>query len=178
MLIAIGLVASLLSANVTVAFILGGVFCAVPVFAGMIGSPTGSQTRRLIEGLSAPAQFRDFGVGVVPIAGVFYFVSLAAAMLYLNVVLVGRRHWAGGQGRLAHWGHLVARVAAIVIALASLDLMVARAGWRPDVSAERLNTLTPESRRLIAQIPSERPVFIQAYYSPEVPASTSRRRPT
>ncbi|HEX8198935.1 MAG TPA: Gldg family protein [Isosphaeraceae bacterium] len=169
MFIAIGLVASLVSSNVTVAFILGGLFCAVPVFAGLIGSPTGSQTRRLIEGLSAPAQFRDFGAGVVPIAGVVYFLALAAAMLYLNTVLVGRRHWAGGQGRLGHWGHLVARVAALVVALIVLDVMVARAGWRPDVSAERINTLTPESRRLIAQIPAERPVFIQAYYSPEVP---------
>ena len=33
MLIAIGMVASLLSSNATVAFILGGLFAAIPVFA-------------------------------------------------------------------------------------------------------------------------------------------------
>ena len=42
MLIAIGLVASVLSSNVTVAFILGAVFSAIPVFAGLIGSPFGA----------------------------------------------------------------------------------------------------------------------------------------
>lgn len=169
MLIALGMVGSLLSANVTVAFILGAVFCAIPVFLGLLGSPLGGGLRRQFEDLSVPAQFHDFGTGVVPLAGVFYFVSLAAALLYVNMVLLGRRHWAGGQASTGRWGHSLTRVVAVVMALASLNVLVARAGVRADTSAARLHTLSPETLAAIQQIPKDRPVFIEAYYSPDVP---------
>jgi ABC-2 type transport system permease protein len=183
MLIAVGMVASILSSNATVGFILGALFGAVPVFAWLFGSPLSSVpglswlfgapsahgVRRLIESLSVPAQFDDFGNGVITLAGVLYFVSLAALMLYVNVLLLGRRHWAGGPSRRESWGHGIVRVVAVALALISLDVLVARAGARADVSAEGLNTLSRESRDLIKQIPPDRPVFIQAYYSPEVP---------
>jgi ABC-2 type transport system permease protein len=169
MLIAVGMVASLLSSNATVAFILGGLFGAIPVFANLLGSPLGGRMGRLVEELSVPAQFDDFGTGVVPLSGVVYFLSLTAAMLYLNMVLLGRRHWAGGERSRGRWAHSVARVVAVVLALASFDVLVGRAGARWDASAERLHTLSAESRRLIDQIPSDRPVYIQAYFSPDVP---------
>jgi ABC-2 type transport system permease protein len=169
MLIAIGMVASLISANVTVAFILGALFCAVPVCLEWIDSPTAGSLRRNIESWSVPAQFRDFGTGVITFSGIFYFVSLAAAMLYLNMVLLGRRHWAGGEASKGLWAHSVIRFAAILVALFSLSLMVERLVWRKDVSAEQVHALSRETLDLVKQIPEDRPVLIQAYYSPEVP---------
>lgn len=169
MLVAVGMVASLLSSNVTVAFILGGVFSAIPVFLGLLGSPLHAGLRRQLEELSVPAQFHDFGTGVVPLAGVFYFLSLAACMLYLNMVLLGRRHWAGGQSSSGRWLHSLVRVAAVVVALASLNALVGRSGVRADTSQERLHTLSRETIQTINQIPADQPVYIQAYISPEVP---------
>ena len=58
---------------------------------------------------------------------------------------------------------------AVVVAVLSLQVLVARAGWRPDLTSERLNTLSTESRRLIRSIPSGRSVRIEAFVSPEVP---------
>jgi ABC-2 type transport system permease protein len=58
---------------------------------------------------------------------------------------------------------------ALVLALIAFDSLVARAGWRFDVSSEKLYTLSDESIAIIKQIPSDRPVYIQAYYSPDVP---------
>ena len=34
---------------------------------------------------------------MITLDGILYFVGLAVAMLYLNMVLLGRRHWAGGE---------------------------------------------------------------------------------
>ena len=68
LLIAIGMVASLLSSNVTVAFILGALFCAVPIFLG----DRRAADRDLaapVEGWSIPAQFQDFGTGVITAVG-------------------------------------------------------------------------------------------------------------
>ena len=169
MLISVGMVASLLSSNATVAFILGALFAAVPVFAGLLGDVVGGRAGRLIEGLSVPSQFEDFGAGVIPLEGVCYFLGLTAAMLYLNMVLLGRRHWAGGERSRGRWAHGLVRFLAVVAALASLDVLVARAGTRWDASAEGLHTLSGESRALIGQIPTDRPVYIQAYVSPDVP---------
>jgi ABC-type transport system involved in multi-copper enzyme maturation permease subunit/ABC-type uncharacterized transport system involved in gliding motility auxiliary subunit len=193
MLIAVGMVASVLSTNVTVAFILGALFCAVPVFAGWLGPAlqmVGALGRvpglgwtarwfeplaaggaaRWAEALSVPGQFRDFGAGVVPLPGVLYFVALAWAMLYLNNVLLGRRHWAGGRASAGRWLHATIRVVALVVALVSLDVVVLR--WlnvRVDATEGGLHTLSAISRQILREIPADRPVYIQAYVSPEVP---------
>lgn len=171
MLIAIGMVASVLSGNATVAFILGALFGGIPVFARLIGSPTAGPTRRFIEGLSVSEQFRDLGTGVVPLSAVVYFLTLAAAMLYLNMVLLGRRHWAGGEASRDRWVHAAARVAAVVVALISLDVIVQKSlgSARADLTEERLHTLSPATRGIIREIPRNRPVYIEAYISPEVP---------
>ncbi|MEO6808673.1 MAG: Gldg family protein, partial [Isosphaeraceae bacterium] len=181
MLIAVGLVASMLSTNVTVAFILGGVFAAIPILlpliapilaapAGLVSHSAAEPTRRLIESLSVPAQFRDFGAGVIPLAGIVYFLSLTVGLLYVNMVLLGRRHWAGGEGSRHHWVHATIRTVALAVSLTSLVVLVgARLNTRLDASQAKLSTLSPESKALVRQIPTDRPVYIQAYYSPEVP---------
>ena len=98
----------------------------------------------------------------------FYFVSLAAAMLYLNMVLLGRRHWAGGERSRGLAGHALARVVAVVVALAA-DVLIAplRLRGRPQRrgAAHALARVVRADR----QIPADRPVYIEAYYSEDVP---------
>ena len=53
--------------------------------------------------------------------------------------------------------------------------LVARAGWRPDLSAERLNTLSGESRQLIKQIPSRSPGVHRGVPQPRGAAGTTSR---
>jgi ABC-2 type transport system permease protein len=62
-------------------------------------------------------------------------------------------------------------MAAIVIAAISLNAVIGRTALRLDITAERLHSLSRETRDLIGELPEDRPVFIQAFISPEVPES-------
>jgi ABC-2 type transport system permease protein len=171
MLISIGLVASMLAPNVTVAFILGAVFCAIPVLTWLIGSVVPGPRQQMLDALSVPSQFRDFGTGVIALPSVLYFLALTAAMLYLNMVLLGRRHWAGGSASTLRWLHATVRTLCVGLSLLAICLLAGHlfSSSRADVTQEKLHTLSPISREIIQKIPANRPVFIQAYYSPDVP---------
>lgn len=168
-LITIGMLASLLTANGTVAFIFGAVMSA---FFVLISSPQWMVSELLYD-LLAPLgvseYFNDFSGGVVSLAGLLYFVSLAGLALYLNVLLIGRRHWPIQAGRQKYWLHQLVRVVAVVVALVSVNAIAARATLRVDVTAERLHSISDRTETLIDEISDDRPVFIQAFISPQVP---------
>ncbi|MCY4588296.1 MAG: Gldg family protein [Bryobacterales bacterium] len=168
-LLTLGMLASLLVSNLTVAFILGAAFCAVPVFIDHAGVILTGGARRLIEGLSFRTQFEDFAAGVVSLSSLLYFVTFTLAMLYLNVALLGRRHWQTGKGAAPLGRHYLARALALLVIVASLTVLTGRLGGRADVTAERLHSLSDETVALIGQLDPERPVFIQAFLSPNVP---------
>ncbi len=87
-LIGAGLFASVLTSSATVAFVLGALFCAAPVGLELIPN-----LPDWVRALTIGEQLRYFTLGIIPISGLLYFVSLTSFMLYLNVVLIGRRHW-------------------------------------------------------------------------------------
>jgi ABC-2 type transport system permease protein len=167
--ISIGMLASLLSSNVTVAFIVGAVFCAVFVYIQPIAGVFGRGAEEFVEGLSVFPHFDDFTRGVASLTGLLYFVSVTGFMLYLNVVLLGRRHWPRNVGGYRMGAHHVVRAVALAVALIAFNALTGRASVRLDLTAERLHTLSDETRQLIHEISEERPVFVQAYISPEVP---------
>jgi ABC-2 type transport system permease protein len=166
-LIPLGLVASQLTDNLTVAFILGAIFCALPVFLRQAGAILTGDSQRLAEQLSVPEQFRDLSSGVITIAALIYFLALGAAVLYLNVKLAGRRRW---PVRSLGW-HFVARAFCLMAAAAALTAIAGRAGTRADVTSEHIHSLSPDTLNLLRSIDPRRPVFIQAYLSPDVPRS-------
>ncbi len=168
-LLGLGMLASQLASNLTVAYILGALFCAVPVFIEHAGNIFGGAFRRLLESLSFVEQFRDFADGVMSLSGILYFLGFGAAMLYLNVAVLGRRHWATGDDAPRLGRHYAVRGVAVLVAVAGVTILVGRLGGRLDATAERLHSLSPDTRELIAGLDPDRPVFIQAYLSPDVP---------
>ena len=170
-LLSLGMVASLVTDNLTVAFILGAVFCAAPVFLRHAGAILSGQAQRLAERLSFPEQFRDLASGVVTISSIVYFLSFALLMLYGNVALVGRSRWPSGRGAVRQGRHYLLRAFSLAVVAASLTTLSERLGGRTDVTSERIHSLSRETLALIKGLDPKQPVFIQAYLSPLVPRS-------
>ncbi len=170
-LLALGLLASQLTDNLTVAFILGALFCSVPVALRHAGALFTGRWRQLAEQLSAVEQFRDLSRGIVSGSSVVYFAAIAVGVLYLSIAVAGRRRWPTGKKAPLMSAHVLARAAAVCVIAGSLTVLAGRLGGRVDVTSEQIHSLAPETAELLRGLDPERPVFIRAYLSPRVPRS-------
>ncbi|MBA3316403.1 MAG: Gldg family protein [Planctomycetaceae bacterium] len=170
-LLAAGLLTSALTSSATVAFVLGAVVCAIPVFIdrmprtffGLFDLP-----RDFFAQLSVGEQLRDFTLGMVPLTGVLYFVSFASFMLYLNYVVIRKRHWAGSEQTQMGLQYAV-RALSVAAALMGLNMLAQGGSARADLTNDDIYSLSPTTRKVIADMDQNRPVTIQAFVSPEVP---------
>ncbi|HEY2253400.1 MAG TPA: Gldg family protein, partial [Planctomycetaceae bacterium] len=182
-LLSAGMLGSVLTPSAPVAYVLGALFCGIPIFFDQVAPPlvnllaflnrlfpgfTDNLTR-LSMGLSVSEQMRDFSLGMISLGSLLYFVSLTVVMLYLNLVFISRRHWSGGPHQTPMWAHYLIRAVALTSILICLNAIAVAANYRFDLTKERLYSVTPTTRKVIAGLKSDRPVLIQAFISPEVP---------
>ncbi|MGM0486240.1 MAG: Gldg family protein [Planctomycetota bacterium] len=165
-LLSAGMVASILTTSITVAFVIGVIVCGIPVFIGYIGELVG--LRRFFEGLSLHEQFRDFGMGVIPIAALLYFAGFTVFMLYLNLVLMTRRHWSATR-RAGMETQYAVRTVSLAVVLICVTAWAGYAAVRVDATSEDLFSLSPVTRQILDGLEADRPIEIQAFLSPEVP---------
>jgi len=233
MLVSLGLVASTLTDNGTIAFIYGAVLCSFFVFLDKVGNFFfAGDAARSLETFSIPGQFRAFGEGRLLLSGVVYFAGLAAVFVFVNMVVISRRHWVvrdpeDGELDWVRWGlvaafgalflfsfsgamtesdglrlkllrvfsrllalagaagfslvpelsgrvkgmaaHWFTRSVAVLIVVLSCTSLARNTGAGADLTAERLHTLSAETRRIVSSLDTARPVLIQAFVSPRVP---------
>ncbi|MFW6171749.1 MAG: Gldg family protein, partial [Planctomycetota bacterium] len=165
-LLSAGMVASILTTSMTVAFVLGVIVCGIPVFIEYIGGLLGFRT--FFQSLSLQEQFRDFGMGVIPLSALFYFVGFTVFMLYLNLVLMTRRHWSATQ-QAAMEAQYAVRTISLAVGLICVAAWSGYAAVRVDATSEDLFSLSPITKQVLNGLEAERPIEIQAFLSPEVP---------
>ncbi len=168
-LIAVGMVASLLTRNATVAFIVAGLFCTGLVAPDTVVAAVAPDLERTAASLGVFRHFDDFAKGIISLSALLYFVSVGAFFLYLNVLVLSRRHWPTRADGYPMWLHHTVRASAFAVALVSVGVLVNRLSVRIDVTAEQLHSLSGETHALLTELPEDRPVFIRAYVSPSVP---------
>ncbi|HYE98597.1 MAG TPA: Gldg family protein, partial [Planctomycetota bacterium] len=171
-LLAVAMAASLLTSSMTVAFILGAVFCAVPVFLGDSGSIVGGGFKEGLEALGVDAAFYDFAKGVASLKAILYFAAIAVVFLYVNLLLLARRHTEGSEP----WLHFGTRAASLAVIGVTLSLLATRAGCRADLTSERLYSLSDATTQVLDRIDPSRPVLVTAFVSREVPAEWVEQR--
>jgi ABC-2 type transport system permease protein len=164
-LIGAGMVGSQLTDNLTVAFILGALFCAIVVFSEDVLGLLFPALWRDLFGYGPVELFAEMGRGVITFEAIAFFVGGTAAFLYLNYLLLSRRRWRGARGPL----HLTVRLVSLVVAVLALTVLLGRWGPRLDVTAEGLHSLSKETRTILDDLDAERPVTVRAWVSPEVP---------
>ena len=173
-MIAIGMVASFLTDNLTVGFILGMLFNMPLALFGVadwfVTNPAIAQT---VRRWSALEQFRDFERGVISLGGITYFAAIAAVMIYLSMILIGRRHWqAREEGGALGWHFFVRTLALLCLAVGVTQIVQSRNSLRADISSEKLSTLSADSLKILRDLRQDedaKTIKIDAYVSPQVP---------
>lgn len=176
-LIGIGLFASSISSNATIAYITGACACTLLVALAKLEPVLPSSIGPLLKSLSVPARAESFNRGVVDPADILYFAGLAAVGVLLTAGVLKRRRAVGFPASGAAL-HAVVRVASMLAIVASAVLLLDRSGARADATAERLWTLSPATRTLIGEIQPGNTVTITAFVSPRTPPSLVQQRET
>ena len=183
-MIAIGMVASFLTGNLTVGFILGALFNAPLAFASLADSIVASDKTILginvadfikESGIARP--FDDFGRGVISTSSVAYFVLVTVVALYVCMVLIGRRHWTGGKDGNTMAYHYLSRIIALLVVTGSAVVLFRnRDIVRHDMTEGKVSSLAPATTKLIQNLESGRPIKIDAYISKDIPEMYARTR--
>ena len=168
-MLATGMVASFLTSNLTVGFILGVLFNAPLALADQAGTVMGPRAAAAVKAWSLAEHFSDFGRGVISLSSIAYFFGIVVVCLYLAMVLIGRRHWAGRRDGEGLGLHYLVRALGLVAAAVGVALVCRTLDLRGDLSEERISTLSPDTRRLLQTLDVDRPIDIKAYVSPTVP---------
>ncbi len=107
-MLSLGMVASFLTSNLTVGFLFGAVFNAPLVFFS--NSDVIVSNNNVVNALydwSLLQRFEPFGRGLIASPSIVYYLGIVIVGIYLSLILIGRRHWAGGRDGTSMLGHYV-----------------------------------------------------------------------
>ena len=187
-MLAIGMVASFMTRNLTIAFLYGLLLNApLACLSKADLLLPNSWTLNQLQQWGLLERFDSFGRGVVTIAPVFYFLGIAVLGIYVSLVMIGRRHWSGakdGVTRLIIISFGSPCIVAVTIGLTMIGQQTFLNQLRSDQSEGRVSSLSPETRAILRKLAQERnedgsepsPILIDAYVSNEVPPEYVRTR--
>ena len=176
-MIALGMVASFLTNNLTVGFILGALFNAPLAFFAKADTILDRNYAREIKNFSLSERFDDFGRGVISSSGLAYFLLVAIFGLYLCMILIGKRHWSGGKNGNIRWLHFLVRSILLLATVVTGSIFFRNRDYiRKDATELQVSSLSPVTTEMIRNLGKERDIVVEAYISDEVPESYAKTK--
>lgn len=177
-MLSIGMIASFLTHNLTVGFILGALFNAPLAFASMADVIIPNKGwANFVSMFSLNDQFDNFGRGVISLAPIAFFTLVLSFGLYFCMVLIGRRHWSGGKDGNVMFLHYLGRVLLLGLIVFAASYFF-RNNDRPryDATEGQVSSLSPTTKKLIRSLDPQRPIVIDAYISSDIPEQYAKTR--
>ena len=176
-MIALGMVASFLTNNLTVGFILGALFNAPLAFFAKADTILDRTYAREIKNFSLSERFDDFGRGVISLSGLAYFILVAVFGLYLCMILIGKRHWSGGKNGNVRWLHFLLRSILLLVTVVTGSIFFRNRDYvRKDATELQVSSLSPVTSEMIRNLGKERDIVVEAYISDDVPESYAKTK--
>ena len=170
-MVSVGMVASFITRNLTLSFILGALF-NLPLVAAMWADtviPSSAVAASIAEWSYAMAA-EEFSRGIISIKAVIYLLMNVAIGFYLSLILIGRRHWFGGRDGSSLIGHYCVRgIALFVIAISTNEILEDFNTLRWDATDEQLSALANDTKTLVNNLDLERPIHVEAFISQSLP---------
>jgi ABC-2 type transport system permease protein len=170
-MISLGMVASFLTNNLTISFVLGLLFnfpLALASRADVLINIPG--VARAVAHAGFGKHLDDLGRGVLSSSSIIYFVMVIVIGVYLSMVLIGRRHWMGGKdGESMFLHYLIRAVALVMFALGVSYFFTNHDLFRIDTTEGRVSSMSSDTRELLSNLDPERPIKIEAFISEHVP---------
>ena len=162
--LSLGLCVSAKTSNAIVSLI---VTVALASLLYLLGSPVltaffTDDTAQTLRLLGTGSRFESITRGVIDLRDLFYYLSLTAAFLAINVYALESERWAKGRSlRHRRWR---AALALILLNLVVANIwMAALNGLRTDVTQGRLYSLSKPSNDLLSRL--REPLLIRGYFS-------------
>jgi ABC-2 type transport system permease protein len=167
-LVAVTTIGTQLTASTTISLLISLVLCAVYLGSGWLLDWLGFPGWRV----HGPyGQFLEFARGMVPVSGLVMFLGMTATFFAFGLALLSRRHWRAQEG-----AHGIARFACLSVATFAGTVVAVYALPRFDATIEGIHSIGPESKQLLKSLDPQRPVYITAYVSEDVPENLVAQR--
>ncbi len=164
--IAIGLFVSARTDNPIVALIgttlIGGLFYLLG--SGALTGLFGHEGAALLKLLGSGSRFESITRGVIDLRDLYFYLSVIAAFLALNLYTLERLRWAGGKRRPARHRAYAFTIGLLIANLLAANLWLQPIGWlRADLTEGRVYSLSDATENYLAQL--REPLLIRGYFS-------------